>query len=241
MSIMNKLVGVIGGMGPMATAYFQEMVVDLTDANCDQENVDMVITNRCSTYDRTDYILGKSENNPVDTLIDDAKKLEKIGANILAITCNTAHYFYNEIQKNVNIQVINMIEKTTKYTKDKGYKKVCILGTKGTIYTNLYQKCLEKCNIDYMVLNEKYQNDLMDIIYNDIKAGNYYNIKKFENIISYVKNNGCDCVILGCTELSILKNKNNLDGEFYIDSLETLAREVIKYCGKDEKKEDFMH
>lgn len=236
MGIMNKLVGVIGGMGPMATAYFQEMVVDLTDANCDQEHVDMVITNRCSTYDRTDYILGKSENNPVDTLIDDAKKLEKIGANILAITCNTAHYFYNEIQKNVNIQVINMIEETTRYTKDKGYKKVCILGTKGTIYTNLYQNCFEKCNIDYMVLNEKYQNDLMDIIYNDIKAGNYDNIKKFENIISYVKNNGCDCVILGCTELSILKKKNNLDSEFYIDSLEILAREVIKYCGKDEKK-----
>lgn len=241
MGIMNKLVGVIGGMGPMATAYFQEMIVDLTDANCDQEHVDMVITNRCSTYDRTDYILGKSENNPVDTLIDDAKKLEKIGANILAITCNTAHYFYNEIQKNVNIQVINMIEKTTKYTKDRGYKKVCILGTKGTIYTNLYQNYLEKYNIDYMVLNEKYQNDLMDIIYNDIKAGNYYNIKKFENIISHVKNNECDCVILGCTELSILKNKNNLDGEFYIDSLEILAREVIKYCGKDEKKKSFMH
>lgn len=241
MEIMNKLVGVIGGMGPMATAYFQEMVVDLTDANCDQEHVDMVITNRCSTYDRTDYILGKSENNPVDTLIDDAKKLEKIGANILAITCNTAHYFYSEIQKNVNIQVINMIEETTRYTKDKGYKKVCILGTKGTIYTNLYQNCFEKCNIDYMVLNEKYQNDLMDIIYNDIKAGNYYNIKKFENIISYVKNNGCDCVILGCTELSVLKKKNNLDSEFYIDSLEILAREVIKYCGKDEKKESFMH
>ena len=134
-----------------------------------------------------------------------------------------------------------MIEKTTKYTKDRGYKKVCILGTKGTIYTNLYQNYLEKYNIDYMVLNEKYQNDLMDIIYNDIKAGNYYNIKKFENIISHVKNNECDCVILGCTELSILKNKNNLDGEFYIDSLEILAREVIKYCGKDEKKKSFMH
>lgn len=241
METTNKVVGVIGGMGPMATAYFQEMVVDLTDAKFDQEHVDMVITNRCSTYDRTDYILGISENNPLYTLIDDAKKLETIGADILAVTCNTAHYFYDEMQKSVNIQIINMIEETTRYTKDKEYKKVCILGTKGTIYTKLYQNCLEKHNIGYIVLNEKYQNELMDIIYNDIKVGNYDNIKKFEKIISYVKDNGCDCVILGCTELSILKKKNNLDSEFYIDSLEILAREVIKYCGKNQKKEAFMY
>lgn len=241
MKIKNKVAGIIGGMGPMATAYFQEMVVDLTDAKYDQEHVDMVITNRCSTYDRTDYILGRSENNPLDTLIDDAKKLERIGANILAITCNTAHYFYDEIQKSVDIQVINMIEETTKYAKDKGYSKACILGTKGTIYTKLYQNCFEKYNLDYMILNEKYQDDLMDIIYNDIKAGNYDNIKKFESIISYVKSNGCDCVILGCTELSILKNKNKLDSEFYIDSLEILAKEVIRYCGKNQKKEAFIY
>lgn len=236
METVNKVIGVIGGMGPMATAYFQELVVDLTDAKCDQEHVDMIITNRCSTYDRTNYILGKSENSPLTTLIDDAKKLENAGANKLAITCNTAHYFYDEIQKNVDIKIINMVEETTRYTKEKGYKKVCILGTKGTIHSKLYQNYCEKYNIDYMILNENYQNDLMDIIYNDIKAGNYNNVESFGKIISYIKDNGCDCVILGCTELSILKKKNKLDNEFYIDSLEILAREVIKYCGKKQKK-----
>lgn len=228
----NKTVGVIGGLGPMATVYFYDMVVRMTDAKTDQDHIDMVIANRATTPDRTDYIIGKSKNSPVDILKKDAKRLENFGSDFLVITCNTAHYFYDEIQKSVNIPVLNIIEETVKHAKEQGHKKLGILATTGNISTNLYQNMCKKYDIDYLVLDESRQADVMSIIYDDIKSGNPANMKKFNDIVNHLKENNCDGAILGCTELSILKNDNNLDNEFYIDSLGILAVKTIENCNK---------
>lgn len=231
----NKTVGVMGGLGPMATVYFFDMVVRLTDAKSDQEHIDMIITNRATTPDRTDYIIGKSTHNPVDILIKDAKKLEQYGTDFLVITCNTAHYFYRKISESVNIPVLNIIEETVKYAKEKGHKKLGILATTGNIKTKLYQGMCEKYDMDYLVLDDEKQNLVMDIIYKDIKSGKNADMDKFNAVINYLKENNCDGAILGCTELSILKNDNDLDDEFYIDSLEVLARKTISTCDKKSK------
>ena len=103
----NKTVGVLGGLGPMASVYFYEMVVNMTDAKTDQEHVDMIITNRATTPDRTAFIVGDSKEDPSEVLINDAKKLEAYGVDFIVMTCNTAHYFYNKIANSVNIPLIN--------------------------------------------------------------------------------------------------------------------------------------
>lgn len=232
MENVTKVAGVIGGLGPMATVYFLEYVINLTDAKKDQDHIDMVITNHATTYDRTEYIIGKSKNNPVDTLIQDAKKLEASGADFIVIACNTAHYFYNEIQENVNIPIVNILEETVEHIKSKGLKKAGILATHGTISSKIYQNICKEKSLDYEILDEDNQNSLMDIIYNQVKKGKKVDIKEFYNLVNSIKNKDCDCVILGCTELSIIKNDNNLDDEFYIDSLDVLARKTIEKCGK---------
>lgn len=236
----NKTVGVMGGLGPMATVYFFDMVVRLTDATIDQDHIDMIIANRATTPDRTDYIIGNSSENPVDILIKDAKKLEQYGTDFLVITCNTAHYFYEKISNSVNIPVINIVEETVKYAKEKGHKKLGILATTGNVQTKLYQNMCEKYDIDYEVLDELKQKIVMDIIYKDIKSGKSADMNKFNIVIDYLKESNCDGAILGCTELSILKNDNNLDDEFYIDSLEVLARKTINACEKKSKKKEAM-
>ena len=232
----NKTVGVMGGLGPMATVYFYDMIVRLTDANRDQEHIDMVIANRATTPDRTDYIIGKSTNSPSDVLKKDAKRLESFGTDFLVITCNTAHYFYDEIKNSVNIPVLNIIEETVKYAKNQGHKKLGILATTGNINTKLYQNMCQKHGIEFMILDENRQADIMSIIYDDIKSGKPADMNKFNSIVDYLKRNDCDGSILGCTELSILKNDNNLDNEFYIDSLEVLAVKTIENCGKKVKR-----
>lgn len=228
----NKTVGVMGGLGPMATVYFYDMIVRLTDAKTDQEHIDMVVVNRATTPDRTDFIIGKSTDSPVNILKQDAKKLEVFGSDFLVITCNTAHYFYDEIAKSVNIPVINIIEETVKYAKQQGHKKLGILATTGNISTNLYQNMCKNYDIDYLVLDEKRQDNIMSIIYDNIKSGKPADMNKFNSIVNHLKENNCDGAILGCTELSILKNDNNLDNEFYIDSLGVLAVKTIEKCGK---------
>ena len=228
----NITVGVLGGLGPMASVYFYEMVVNMTEAKTDQEHVDMIITNRATTPDRTAFIVGNSNEDPSKILIDDAKKLEKYGVDFIVITCNTAHYFYEKIVNAVNIPLVNIVEETIKHAKATNHKKLGILATTGNIKTSLYQNMCEKYDIEYLVLDENKQSKVMEIIYDDIKSGKPADMDKFNSIVDYLKENNCDGVILGCTELSILKNDNKLDGDFYIDSLEVLARETILRSGR---------
>lgn len=228
----NITVGVLGGLGPMASVYFYEMVVNMTDAKTDQEHVDMIITNRATTPDRTAFIVGSSDENPSNVLIDDAKKLEKYGVDFIVMTCNTAHYFYEEIEKSINIPLVNIVEETIKHSKATNHKKLGIMATTGNIKTGLYQSMCEKYDIEYLTLDDDRQSQVMEIIYDDIKSGKPANMNKFNSIVNYLKENDCDGVILGCTELSILKNDNKLDGNFYIDSLEILARETIVRSGR---------
>ena len=228
----NITVGVLGGLGPMASVYFYDMVVNMTDAKTDQEHVDMIITNRATTPDRTAFIVGSSDEDPSNILIDDAKKLEKYGVDFIVMTCNTAHYFYEKIARSVNLPLVNIVEETIKHAKDTNNKKLGILATTGNIKTSLYQNMCEKYDMKYLTLDENRQSKVMEIIYDDIKSGKPADMDKFNSIVDYLKENDCDGVILGCTELSILKNDNELDGNFYIDSLEVLARETIVRSGR---------
>lgn len=223
----NITVGVMGGLGPMASVYFYKMVTDMTDATKDQDHVDMVITNRATTPDRSSYILGESDENPVYKLVDDAKKLEQFGVDFIVITCNTAHYFYDKINQSVEIPVLNIVEETVKYAKENGHKKLGILATTGNVKTELYQNMCDRFNIDYFVLDDDRQKKVMEIIYDDIKSGKPADMNKFNKIVDHLKDNGCDGVILGCTELSILKNDNDLGDDLYIDSLKVLATQTI--------------
>lgn len=228
----NITVGVLGGLGPMASVYFYDMVVNMTDAKTDQEHVDMIITNRATTPDRTAFIVGSSDEDPSNILIDDAKKLEKYGVDFIVMTCNTAHYFYEKIARSVNLPLVNIVEETIKHAKATNHKKLGILATTGNIKTSLYQNMCEKYDMKYLTLDENRQSKVMEIIYDDIKSCKPADMDKFNSIVDYLKENDCDGVILGCTELSILKNDNELDGNFYIDSLEVLARETIVRSGR---------
>ena len=95
----------------MSSVYFYEMLTEHTEAECDQDHLIIIISSHASTPDRTAYILGKSDENPLDVMIDDVKRLKQYGADVIAIPCNTAHYFYNELKKEVDIPIISKITK----------------------------------------------------------------------------------------------------------------------------------
>lgn len=120
----KKVLGIIGGVGPLATMLLGEMIVRRTVASVDQEHVQMVITNNTSIPDRTTYILDRSKKNPVPVMISDGQKLKSIGAEVIAVPCNTAHSFYEEIQKGIGLPVIHMIQETAKRRGLRGQKKL---------------------------------------------------------------------------------------------------------------------
>ncbi len=230
--------GVLGGVGPLATIYFAELVIRLTDAETDQQHVSMIILNHAAIHDRTNYILDPSEPNPLPQMIEDAKTLQKAGADYIVIPCNTAHFFYDEIQKAVDTHIINIIEETVLYIKNTvpNAKKVGILATKGTLVSGAYQTMLQKHGLDYAVPDDEDTEILMEIIYNQVKAGKSVDIESFWRIINNLKRRGCDCVVLGCTELSIIYRDYSIADETIVDSLVTLARKSIELCGKKIKQ-----
>lgn len=90
----SKLAGVLGGVGPMATVYFQQMVLEMTEASCDQDHLDMLVSNHATIPDRTAFILGESRLSPLFDMAQDAQMLARAGCDFLVLPCNTAHFFY---------------------------------------------------------------------------------------------------------------------------------------------------
>ncbi|MEG1028442.1 MAG: amino acid racemase, partial [Oscillospiraceae bacterium] len=128
-----KTLGVIGGVGPLSTAYFMEVLINMTDAQTDQQHINMIVLNHTEIPDRTAYILGKSQESPVPIMVEDAKKLQSYGAEVIVTPCNTAHYFYNQLSKSVQVPFINMIYETALQLKQDGISTAGIMATNGTI------------------------------------------------------------------------------------------------------------
>ena len=130
-----KRLGVIGGLGPMASAYFLELLVRMTDAATDQEHLDVTLLCRPSIPDRTAAILDKSKDSPVPMMQAAAKELEQAGACCIAVPCITSHYFFNELQPAVSIPFLHLVKETVAHLKEQGVKKAGILATTGTVST----------------------------------------------------------------------------------------------------------
>lgn len=221
--------GVIGGLGPIATAYFLDLVVKMTDAHFDHEHLEMIIYNCPSIPDRTSYILGKCLDNPAIPMIQIGKQLEAQGMDYIAIPCITAHHFYDSLAKNIKIPILNVIKETVMHLKDSGVKSVGVAATEGTITSELFQKELSAEGINYVLPSHIAQDNLMHLIYNDLKAGKEAEIDRFFNVSNELKKNGSEVIILGCTELSLIKRNYSI-GSGYLDAMEVLARASILSC-----------
>ena len=226
---MKNSLGIIGGVGPLASSYLYEMITTRTKALKDQDHIDIILFSHASIPDRTAYILGESADSPYPYLLKDCQTLEKLGASIIVIPCNTSCYFHEELQKNVGIPVNNMVKDTVNYISNQGLKKVAIMATTGTIKSNLYQKELKKNNIEYVLPN---QDKVMSLIYDYVKAGKKVPKNVWDDVINNLEVDG---IILGCTELSVLKKEFNLDSKF-IDPLEVETMLILKYFGKERKE-----
>lgn len=225
-------VGVLGGLGPKATAYFMDLVIDNTKASCDQDHIDMIVYNHASIPDRTSYILGNSKDNPIPYLIKDAKMLESLGCNYLVMPCNTSHFMYDEIKESINIPLINMPYEVSKLINENNeIKKVGILATKGTLKAKIYERYLEK---EVFYPSDETNNKVMDLIYEKVKKGVKVNKKEFYGVLEEYFDNDCDALIMGCTELSVIVRDNDLyfDNRL-IDSLKVLVDKTIELSGKE--------
>lgn len=226
----KPILGILGGLGPMSSVYFYELITAHTVARRDQEHIDIVLSSRASTPDRTDYIMGKSTDSPLPYMVEEALRLEAYGADVIVIPCNTAHYFIDEVRRSVKIPVPSIIEETAEYIKQCGYQKAGIMATRGTVVSGSYQQKLEQLGLEWEIPGETDQEYLHSLIYDDIKSGRKPNMEHFLTAAENLRKKGCDVLILGCTELSLIKETEEMDIPF-ADSLKILAHKAIEMCG----------
>ena len=233
---MDKVLGIIGGMGPLSAVKLFERIVLLTDAHCDQEHLHILIDNNTTIPDRTDYILGVIPDDPREKLIDSARKLKSIGADFLVICCNTAHYFYDDLINAVDIPILSMIEETAKYIKEhhEDIKEVGLLSTEGTSKVLVYDKVFKKYGIDIIKPTSENQTHITNIIYNIKKGIPNDDLSGFYTTMEEMKIRGASLFIMGCTELPVAVGLYDLKGNF-INPLEILAIKSIEYAGKSVK------
>ncbi len=225
----EKIIGILGGMGPEATIDLFYKIIKFTPAEKDQDHLRIIIDNNPKIPDRTAAILGKGED-PLPALQETARNLEKAGADFIIIPCNTAHYFLSLIQESVKIPILSMIEKTAKETQKKNpsIKKVGLLASIGTYKTEIYHQQFKKFNIEVISPEEKDKEEVMKAIY-AVKAGNLSEgIKKsILKIAQKLIDKGAEVIIAGCTEIPLILKEGDVAVPL-IDPTQVLAKAAVQ-------------
>ncbi|SDZ10304.1 aspartate racemase [Proteiniborus ethanoligenes] len=226
----EKIIGILGGMGPDATCVLFQRIISLTNAKSDNEHIRIIIDNNPKIPDRTSAIL-KGTNSPVPELIKTAVNLENAGVDFVIIPCITSHYFFDDIQKEISVPILNALQITKEHIdkEHKSINKIGVIATSGTIKTNLFQKMLE--NKDIIIPTDEEQEELvMKVIYGEegVKAGNRSGkIKTYlSEIVHRLKERGAEAIISGCTEISIVLDQADIDIPL-IDPLTLMAKKSV--------------
>ena len=225
-----KVIGMLGGMGPLATIDLFDKIVRLTKADADQEHLPIVIVNWPQVPDRTEAIL-KGGEDPTDTLLMVAAKLKAAGADFMIVPCNNSHVFLKRVNDRLPLPLLSMIDITADRLKEDGVKVAGILATSGTLAAGLYKDALIARGIEPLEPHEKEQAAVMHVIYDVIKAGRFnYDPKPIKEVISALQERGATRLILGCTELPLAVRKFDLSGPFIDPTLE-LAKAAVREAG----------
>jgi len=226
-----KVVGILGGMGPDATMDLYNHIIRMTPAQQDQDHIPALIFSNPKIPDRTESIMSGKTKKIIQYLQESAHVLEKGGADFIVIPCNTAHVFYKEITKAVSIPVYHIAEETVKYITSlyRSEKYVGLLGTIGTLKTNLYQGYLQKKGITAVVPDDEIMEQyVMKAIYG-IKAGRDTEEarKLLIHAVTTLPERAQNIVIMGCTEIP-LAFKEPLDSTVMINPTEILAETAVR-------------
>lgn len=234
MSVETPPVGVLGGVGPLATAYFLQRVVQLTQADRDQDHLDLVVLNHATIPDRTDYVLGRSQSDPGPVLARDARRLETFGVSFLVMPCNTAHYFTQQVLDAVTTPFVSIIDVTVDAARRRvpGLKTVGLLATAGTVASRVYDDAFAAHGVDMIVPSSADQAIVNEVIYDQVKAGRPADADALRAVAGRLADRGASVVVLGCTELSVAAVDHHLLEEpIFLDSMDTLVRATIERAG----------
>jgi len=232
---MKKTIGILGGMGPEATAYFYQLIIKNTIAEKDQEHIPVVIYANPGVPERTAAVLGKGPS-PLPRLLEGIRVLKEAGADFIVMPCVTAHHFYNEIMREVKVNFLNLVEETVLYAlrKNPDLKKAGLVSSTGTLKSRLFHEAFGREAVEIIEPQEEEQERVMEAIFGKegVKAG-YTSGKSREAIRDAARAliaRGAEAVIAGCTEVPLVLKARDIEVPL-IEPLQILAEASILMAG----------
>lgn len=235
---MQHFFTIIGGMGTEATETYLHQLNERTPAQRDQDYLDYILVNHATVPDRTAYIKDHSQPNPLPTLLDDIKKQSQLGPDFFALPCNTAHYFYEDLQAATDIPILHMPREAVKEIKRRypQAKRIGITGTRGTIADKIYEHEVKAAGLEPVLPTEAIENETMTLIYDNIKENNHVDAALYHRILQeMVTEQHADLVILGCTELSLAQEREPETEIPTIDGQSVLVDRTLEMALKEQK------
>ena len=226
---MENFFSILGGMGTMATESFVRLINHRTKASKDQEYLNYVLFNHATVPDRTACILDREQESPMPYLLDDVEKQNLLKPNFIVLTCNTAHYFFDELQAATEIPILHMPrEAANELVRQNTTGKVAILGTEGSMKAGIYEKEVRQLGFEAVIPDAQLQAKINHLIYHDIKESDYLNKELYYEILAEaVARFDCEKIILGCTELSLMQEYVGENEYPVIDAQSILADQTI--------------
>lgn len=223
----GKKLGVLGGLGPAASAEFLRQLAAKCPASCDQQHPVVYMIADCDIPDRGTAIFGNGPS-PLPKLKADLLQLAAMGADVLAVPCNTAHYFINQFADELPVPLIHIVEETVLAAQRLSPTGAWMLSTKGTRACGLYQECAARHGFTLYIPNER-QSDLAQAVIDKVKANELAAAGKIcRELVEELWAERRLPVMTACTELPLGYDASGLPQERSVSSIGALADACVR-------------
>ena len=228
----DKIVGILGGMGPEATLDLFDKILRETPATRDQEHLRILIDNNPQVPDRTAAIIGDGES-PVPAMAASAALLSRAGADFIVIPCISAHFFLEALQAKIDIPILSAFDAVSGHiaSRHPDIDTVGLVATTGTVQGGRFQQVLARSGIQVRVPPPGDQQAIMDVIYRikELGADAVLDPSKTEltRICRRLTENGAQGIVAGCTEIPLVLESSDLTVPFF-DPLTILAQAAVQ-------------
>lgn len=220
-----KTLGVIGGLGRFAAPLFLQQLEEMA-----ADPVPTVVCDFPAIPDRTGYLLGSNLRSPLPGLLWAGRELARQGVCGIAVPCVSAYCFYEELSEGIGVPVLNAVQETARYLRQRGVDSAGIMATAGTVSSGLFSRALMEEGIHPVIPGKQSQEQIDHLIYRNIKAGIRPELERFHTAEEALRRNGAEVVILGSPELSVLRAREHI-GKGFLDVIRVLAAQAVHQCG----------
>lgn len=222
-----KRLGILGGMGPAASAEYITRLIQQTPAACDQEHIPFVLWNNPQTPDRSTS-MRNGDSKPLPFLIEGIQKLKASQCDLIVIPCNTAHFWYDDLIK-LKVRIIHIVDSVAYSLRDANVAgTIGVMGTQATVELGLYQYKLNKAGWNCIVPTKEEMQTLVQPAIDLIKAGKLEQAHPmFMSVVDSLIARGAQAVVLGCTEIPLAVREYNHNGIPLINSIDSLVKAAI--------------